>query len=163
VPRTAQTGAQKRTGSSPETIREEFCYFITPGTKPPRGSALESTTYIIFHDLLVGKVCVFNNLISKYTELYGEISDYYQMGRRVKHQIDLDSIDHTNENPAYWEEILENFGLGMNTGSRPRHESFRGGINELVVAEHIEEIKATGKVKPKGFGSPKEGNGEGRS
>lgn len=84
------------------------------------------------------------------------------MGRRVKHQIDLDSIDRTNLDPQYWEGILENFGLGMNTGSRPRNESFRGGINELVVAEHIEEIKATGKVKAKGFGPPKEGS-EGRN
>lgn len=84
------------------------------------------------------------------------------MARKVRTPIDLDSIDHTNENPAYWEEILENFGLGMNSGSRPRHESFRGGINELVVAEHMEEVKATGRVKRKGFGPPKEGS-EGRN
>ena len=85
-----------------------------------------------------------------------------EMGRRVKQPIDLDSIDRTNLEQSYWDDILESFGLGVNAGARPRHDSFRGGINELVVAEHIEIVKATGKVKPKGFGPPKEGS-EGRN
>jgi hypothetical protein len=60
------------------------------------------------------------------------------------------------EDKSYWEKVLASHNLGMNRGHRPNRTSFRGGINELVVAEQIEYEKETGAVKPPGHG-PDEG------
>lgn len=60
-----------------------------------------------------------------------------------------------NEDKSYWERVLASHGLGMNKGHRPNRTSFRGGINELVIAEEQEYEHETGVVKPSGHGPDK--------
>jgi hypothetical protein len=64
-------------------------------------------------------------------------------------------IDNTNEDPRYWDRLLAKMNLGMNRGHRPNRTSFRGGINELVIAEEIQLDKDSGHVRPPGHGPDK--------
>ena len=67
----------------------------------------------------------------------------------------ISNPDTHNEDPEYWEKVLSSYNLGMSRGHRPNRNSFRGGINELVVVERQELDKDSGRVIPKGHGPDK--------
>ncbi len=64
----------------------------------------------------------------------------------------IDAPNTLETDPAYWEKVLASHGLGMNRGHRPNRTSFRGGINELVIAEQKQYEHESGEVKPTGNG-----------
>lgn len=59
-------------------------------------------------------------------------------------------IDHSNENPEYWNEILNSFGLSMQRGSRPNVVTPSGNLTNLNRIEIKSFQKDSGRVAPAG-------------
>lgn len=72
------------------------------------------------------------------------------MLKRKKKLEPITKPDVTNTDPAYWEMVLESYGLGLGRGRNPQ-QVYVGGSNEVERLEEWIFRTQTGVVRPPGY------------
>ncbi len=66
-------------------------------------------------------------------------------------RLPITNPDITNTDPAYWEMVLESYGLGMGRGRTPQ-QIYVGASEDMDRFQEWLDSKSTGKVDPPGHG-----------